>query len=187
MTADQPKKKAWRAWIPLSIGFGALVVLVGVLGVWSVTARIAGAVIASGMIQVESNRQVVQHPQGGVVGEILAKDGDTIMAGDVVMRLDDSLLQSELAIVQGQLFEIMARRGRLEAERDESQELVFSQELLDRAAEDPELTDLVEGQRRLFQARSETLSREIEQLGKRSDQIADQIVTSVALTLRKQQ
>jgi HlyD family secretion protein len=67
-------KRVWRAWMPLSIGFVALAVLVGVIGVWSVQARIAGAVIASGMIEVESNRQVVQHPQGGVVGEILAKD-----------------------------------------------------------------------------------------------------------------
>jgi len=81
--------------MPLSIGFVALAVLVGVIGVWSVQARIAGAVIASGMIEVESNRQVVQHPQGGVVGEILAKDGDAVTAGDIVLRLDNTMLLSD--------------------------------------------------------------------------------------------
>ena len=66
----QPSQPRWSARLPLLLGFGALVVLVGVIGYWSVTARIAGAVIASGMIQVESNRQVVQHPDGGVVERV---------------------------------------------------------------------------------------------------------------------
>lgn len=175
MTADQPKKKAWRAWIPLSIGFGALVVLVGVLGVWSVTARIAGAVIASGMIQVESNRQVVQHPQGGVVGEILAKDGDTIMAGDVVMRLDDSLLQSELAIVQGQLFEIKARQARLVAERDGLDKIELPEDLVEAQADSPEIAKMIKGQRSLFFARAETLTREADQISEQIAQANNQI------------
>ncbi len=160
---------------PMILGILALLILVGGFGTWAATANISGAIISTGQIEVDQNRQVVQHLDGGVVAEILVDEGDTVEAGDVLIQLDPTLLESELKIIEGQLFEIMARRGRLEAERDESQELVFSQELLDRAAEDPELTDLVEGQRRLFQARSETLSREIEQLGKRSDQIADQI------------
>ena len=175
MTADHPKKKAWRAWIPLSIGFGALVVLVGVLGVWSVTARIAGAVIASGMIQVESNRQVVQHPQGGVVGEILAKDGDTIMAGDVVMRLDDSLLQSELAIVQGQLFEIKARQARLVAERDGLDKIELPADLVAAQADSPEIAKMIQGQRSLFFARAETLTREADQISEQIAQANNQI------------
>jgi len=175
MTADQPKKKAWRAWIPLSIGFGALVVLVGVLGVWSVTARIAGAVIASGMIQVESNRQVVQHPQGGVVGEILAKDGDTVMAGDVVMRLDDSLLQSELAIVQGQLFEIKARQARLVAERDGLDKIELPEDLVEAQADSPEIAKMIKGQRSLFFARAETLTREADQISEQIAQANNQI------------
>ncbi|WP_037227486.1 HlyD family type I secretion periplasmic adaptor subunit [Roseobacter sp. GAI101] len=175
MNVGQTKKRAWRVWMPLSIGFGALVVLVGVLGVWSVTARIAGAVIASGMIQVENNRQVVQHPEGGVVGEILAKDGDEIEAGDVVMRLDDALLQSELAIVQGQLFEIKARQARLAAERDGLEDIVLPDELVEAAANSPEIESMIDGQRSLFLARKESLRREADQISEQIAQANNQI------------
>ncbi|HAB38853.1 MAG TPA: HlyD family type I secretion periplasmic adaptor subunit, partial [Rhodobacteraceae bacterium] len=72
----------WKATGPILIGVIALFILVGVLGVWSVQARISGAVIASGMIQVESKRQVLEHLQGGVVEDLLVKDGDIVSAGD---------------------------------------------------------------------------------------------------------
>lgn len=168
MSQARRQKRIWRAWIPLGVGFVALAILVGVLGVWSVKARIAGAVIASGMIQVESNRQVVQHPQGGVVGEILAKDGDQVAAGDVVVRLDDTLLRSELAIIEGQLFEIMARKSRLQAERDGLDDLVVPPGLSGEMQNNISIAELIAGQRRLFEARRESLQRE-------SDQIAEQI------------
>ena len=101
---------------PLLLGALVLALLVGGFGAWSVTAKIAGAVVASGQVEVEQNRQVVQHPDGGVVAEILVKDGDLATAGAPLLRLDGTLLRSELAIVEGQFFEILARRGRLEAE-----------------------------------------------------------------------
>ncbi|HEC71211.1 MAG TPA: HlyD family type I secretion periplasmic adaptor subunit [Roseobacter sp.] len=154
--------------MPLAIGFAALVILVGVFGFWSINARIAGAVIASGVIQLENNRQVVQHPQGGVVGEILAKDGDTVTAGNVVMRLDDTLLRSELAIVEGQLLEIGARKARLEAERDGMESMQVSDDLIVAALQSDEAQNMIDGQQRLFEARLESLLRE-------SDQIAEQI------------
>ncbi|MEO1545046.1 MAG: hypothetical protein AAFR75_13670, partial [Pseudomonadota bacterium] len=75
-----------HARLPITVGFAALLFLVGGLGVWSVTTELAGAVIASGQIQVESNRQVVQHPEGGVVGEIVAQNGHIVGAGDILVR-----------------------------------------------------------------------------------------------------
>ena len=167
--SDQPStQRVWGAKMPLAIGFAALVILVGVFGFWSINARIAGAVIASGVIQLENNRQVVQHPQGGVVGEILAKDGDTVTAGNVVMRLDDTLLRSELAIVEGQLLEIGARKARLEAERDGMESMQVSDDLIVAALQSDEAQNMIDGQQRLFEARLESLLRE-------SDQIAEQI------------
>ena len=164
--SDQPStQRVWGAKMPLAIGFAALV---GVFGFWSINARIAGAVIASGVIQLENNRQVVQHPQGGVVGEILAKDGDTVTAGNVVMRLDDTLLRSELAIVEGQLLEIGARKARLEAERDGMESMQVSDDLIVAALQSDEAQNMIDGQQRLFEARLESLLRE-------SDQIAEQI------------
>jgi HlyD family secretion protein len=115
---------------PMLLGLVTLVLLVGGFGLWATLSQIAGAVVAPGQVEVEQNRQVVQHPDGGVVAEILVKDGDLIDAGAPLIRLDGTLLQSELAIVEGQFFEIVARRGRLEAERDDAPEIGVAPELV---------------------------------------------------------
>jgi multidrug efflux pump subunit AcrA (membrane-fusion protein) len=159
----------------LFIGYLSLAILVGVIGVWSVKARIVGAVIASGVIQVENNRQFVQHPQGGVVGELIVRDGDRVAAGDVVLRLDDALLRSEFAIITAQLNETRARKGRLSAERDDAQELTFDPELLADAERDPSVKALMEGQARLFETRRVALAQVSEQLENQIVQTGDQI------------
>ncbi|UWQ63047.1 HlyD family type I secretion periplasmic adaptor subunit [Leisingera caerulea] len=165
----------WSARRPLIIGLIALVVLVGGFGSWSVLSSISGAVVASGRIEVDRNRQVVQHLDGGIVAEILVDEGDTVQEGDTLIRLDANELTSQLVITEGQLFELMARRGRLEAERDEAAEITFDPELLKAVETQPDVKDLVEGQQRLFQARRATTAREIEQLEKRRVQIEEQI------------
>ncbi|MDW3181158.1 MULTISPECIES: HlyD family type I secretion periplasmic adaptor subunit [unclassified Roseobacter] len=175
MSAAPQTPRKWTAKGPLFIGAFALLVLVGVLGVWSVQARIAGAVIASGMIQVESNRQVLQHPQGGVVGALLVKDGDQVAAGDVVLKFDDTQLRSELAIIEGQLFEILARKARLQAERDGLSELPVSEELQELAAEDPAVQALIDGQAQLFEARATSLQQSAEQIIEQIAQAENQI------------
>lgn len=156
-TGDPPR---WSAARPILIGCAALAFLIGVLGVWSVQARIAGAVIAPGIIEVENKRQIVQHPQGGVVGAILAQDGDLVAAGDVVVRLDDTALQSDLKVLETRLYEIQARIARVEAERDGRATLSVPDNLATLATTKPELDGLIDDQTRLFEARRETLDRE---------------------------
>ncbi|MCP9480703.1 HlyD family type I secretion periplasmic adaptor subunit [Shimia sp. CNT1-13L.2] len=168
-------KKNWSARTPLTIGFLAMLVLVGGFGSWSVLSKISGAVIASGRIEVDRNRQIVQHLDGGLVQDILVDEGDSVEAGQTLIRLDATLLASNLAITEGQLFELMSRRGRLEAERDDAEEVVFEDELLAEAAANPDIAEIVQGQERLFHARVDSLRHEIEQLGKRRSQIADQV------------
>ncbi len=80
--------------------------------------RIAGAVIANGIVVVESNVKKVQHPNGGIVGEILVNEGSEVEAGQVLMRLDDTLTRATLGVVQSQLDLYVARQARLMAERD---------------------------------------------------------------------
>ncbi len=160
---------------PMILGIVALLILVGGFGTWAATTNISGAIVASGSIEVDQNRQVVQHPDGGVVAEILVREGDTVEVGDTLIRLDPTLLRSELAITEGQLYELMARRARLHAERDTAAEITFPEPLLTRAEADEEVSELVEGQRNLFLARLDSVAREIEQLSKRKDQIADQV------------
>jgi len=158
---------------PITLGLLALVVLVGGFGGWSTFSSITGAVIASGRIEVDQNRQVVQHPDGGVVDAILVQEGQEVAAGDVMIRLDAENLRSELAVVEGQLLEVLARRGRMEAERDGAETLVFPDLL--RETDNPVASELMEGQRRLYAARIESEQSEREQLSRRREQIASQI------------
>ncbi|MEY8879918.1 HlyD family type I secretion periplasmic adaptor subunit [Donghicola sp. XS_ASV15] len=169
-------ERDWSVRKPMIIGLIGLLILVGGFGSWAVMASISGAVIASGRIEVDRNRQVVQHLDGGIVSEILVDEGDTVAEGDVLIRLDPNELRSNLLITEGQLFELMARRGRLVAEIEEADEITFDEDLLAAAKDRPEIEDLIEGQRRLFQARRESVDREIEQLEKRTSQIREQIV-----------
>ena len=163
----------WSVARPLFIGLLSLAILLGGFGTWAVAARISGAVIASGQVEVDQNRQVVQHPDGGVVEEVAVEEGDRVAAGDLLIRLDATLLRSELAVVEGQLFELVARRARLEAERDDAEELSFDPLLIEQGGDS--VQELMEGQRRLFMARNESDAREADQLAKQRDQIADQI------------
>ena len=165
----------WSARRPVLIGLFGLLLLVGGFGTWAVVSNIAGAIIASGRIEVDRNRQVVQHPDGGVVAEIQVDEGDTVELGEVLIKLDANLLRSELLIAEGQLFELMARRGRLEAERDGESVLTFDEELTTAASGRAEVADLIAGQERLFEARKASVARETEQLEKRRSQISNQI------------
>lgn len=173
MTA--PASARWSVRGPLTVGLLGLFLLLGGFGTWAVMTTISGAIIAPGRIEVDQNRQVVQHPDGGVVTAIEVDEGDHVQAGDVLIRLDETALASRLAIAENELFEIMARRGRLEAERDGREEITFDPLLLEAAATRPEVQALMDGQARLLAARSASIAQEVAQLKKRRGQIANQI------------
>jgi len=173
-------RQTWSAKWPMTVGFIALIALVGGLGFWSVNSKIAGAVIASGMVQVESNRQVIQHPEGGVVGAIYVDDGDTVAAGQVLLQFDDTMTRSELAIVSGQLVEFQARRARLVAERDDTAEMAFSSGLAEAAKTNPDVRSTLDGQTRLFEARNTSVKQQAEQLLEQRSQFEFQIIGAQA-------
>ena len=168
-------KAEFPTFKPMMLGTITLLILVGGFGLWGVMAEISGAVVASGQIEVDQNRQIVQHPDGGVVAEIAVDEGDSVIAGQTLIKLDPTLEKSELAIIESQLFELMARHGRLEAERDGNQTVDFDATLKERASNDPSVAELMSGQQRLFDARSETASNQVAQLSKRKGQIRNQI------------
>ena len=167
--------KLWSAKLHIWIGMIGLLILVGGFGVWAVFSNIAGAIIATGQIELEQNRQVVQHPDGGVVEKIMVREGDSVKAGDVLIKLDANRLKSELLIIEGELFEIVSRSARLEAERDETDEIKFPDLLAEAAVTRPEISDLMRGQERLFRARLNNAEQTVEQLKKRKSQIANQV------------
>ena len=165
---------------PMMIGLLALGILVGGFGGWAMLTEISGAIVASGQIEFDQNRQVVQHPDGGVVKDIYVEEGDAVSVGDVLISLDPSIEESELSIIQGQVFELMARRGRLTAERDGIGAITFDPRLIERAKTDAGIAELMQGQENLFQARVASNAKQIEQLTKRKSQIANQIDGIVA-------
>ncbi len=174
------KSETWPARRPVIIGLVAMIVLVGGFGTWAASSQISGAVVASGRVEVDRNRQIVQHETGGVVSTILVDEGDTVAAGDLLIRLDPQQLVSRLVITEGQLFELMARRGRLEAERDVSDEVEFEEELVAAGLRNPDIQELMNGQQNLFDARRSSVAQQIQQLGKRKSQIGAQIVGVIA-------
>lgn len=168
-------KNLWSAKIPAFIGFFSLLGLFGGFVLWATYTQIAGAIISPGRIEVDQNRQVVQHQTGGIVAEIPVVEGDTVEAGDILLRLDDQQARSRLAIIEGQLYELQSRRARLVAERDEADTISFDADLLTIGAANPEIQELIDGQSNLFFARRDSVAREIEQLAKRRSQIGNQI------------
>lgn len=155
------------------LGVLGLLLLLGGFGTWAVMAEITGAVIAAGRVEVDQNRQVIQHPDGGVVEAIAVDEGSFVNTGDLLIRLDSDDLSSELAVVEGQLYEILARAARYQAERDDLAALAFDEILT--TSGDPRAAELMDGQTRLFEARLETAASQEDQLRKQQDQIESQI------------
>ncbi|MCF3638493.1 HlyD family type I secretion periplasmic adaptor subunit [Rhizobium sp. TRM95111] len=166
--------KSWSSNGYALVGYVTVFVLLGGMGAWAALTRINGAVVATGIIEVASNRQVVQHQTGGVVGKIFVRDGTTVKAGEVLMRLDDTFDRSELAVIESQLFSLLGTAGRLKAEQDGLPAIEFDPELVAAARTSTELKDVVDGQTRLMKARLDTRDKQIGQLQERKLQIAKQ-------------
>lgn len=175
MSVPRDPEQAWSVRGPLMIGALGMALLFGGFGGWAVTSELSGAVVAPGRIEVASNRQAIQHPEGGVVAEILVAEGARVTAGDVILRLAPGQLGRDTAVAAARLFEVRARRARLEAERDDTAQIAFPPALLQAAGENTEFADLLRGQETLFAARRDTLTREVAQLEGRITQIAAQI------------
>ncbi|QOF72761.1 HlyD family type I secretion periplasmic adaptor subunit [Aminobacter sp. SR38] len=154
-------------------GFAALA-LVGGLGLWAATSSLSGAVVAAGHLVVDSNVKAVQHPQGGVVGALNAHNGSMVSAGEVLVRLDDTVAKANLAIVDNGLDELMARRARLIAERDGTEAVAYPAELTARAA-DPAIAQLIEGENKLFALRRQARDGQVSQLRERIAQFREEI------------
>lgn len=158
----------------LIAGIAVVVVLLGGVGGWAATTRLSGAVIAQGQLVVDTNVKKVQHPTGGVVSELRAHDGDHVNAGDILVRLDQTQTQANLAIVTNGLDELAARLARDEAERDGAASLAFPEQLLAREQE-PQVAHVLSGERKLFEIRRAAREGQKAQLRARVDQLNEEI------------
>ncbi|WP_315762622.1 MULTISPECIES: HlyD family type I secretion periplasmic adaptor subunit [unclassified Bradyrhizobium] len=170
----------------LIVGLAVVVVLAGGLGGWAATQQISGALIAPGQIVVESNVKKVQHPTGGVVGELRARDGDVVKAGDILVRLDDTVTKASLAIVTKNLDALWARAARLEAEQRGLDRITFPPQLLMRAG-DPDVKSLMASESKLFEVRVTGRTGQKAQLRERVTQLNEEVEGLTAQVQSKDQ
>jgi len=172
MANQKPAKEPYDRF--LMMGFIAIIFLLGVGLVWGSLAKIKGAVIAPGVVVVEGKPKTLQHLDGGIVGEIFVKDGDTVNEGDIVMQLDPTMLGANEDLVNTRLREAMARVARLEAERDGQKAITWPADLVT-AQDDPIVASAMIGQEKLFNARRIAAFGQVDQLQQRIAQFKDQI------------
>jgi multidrug efflux pump subunit AcrA (membrane-fusion protein) len=140
------------------IWVGNLIVILffGVLGAWAALAPLSGAVLAPGTIKVEGNNKAVQHLDGGIVREILVKEGDEVKEGQLLIRLDDVQARATVQLMRSQYYSLLALSARLKAERDGQAKIDMPSEFLQRQ-NDPEVAQIIAGQVNLFDGRRRTL------------------------------
>ncbi|MCO5090686.1 HlyD family type I secretion periplasmic adaptor subunit [Bosea sp. (in: a-proteobacteria)] len=156
------------------VGLGLFCSLVLGIGGWAVATDLSGAVIASGVVVVNSNVKKIQHPFGGVVLEVFVKNGRQVEAGEPLIKLDPTVLNANLKVISKGMLEHYARQGRLEAERDSAGDITFPAELSLRAG-DAEADAVMQSEKRLFELRRNTRMGQKSLLAERSAQIQQEI------------
>jgi epimerase transport system membrane fusion protein len=156
---------------------GLLILLFGFGGflLWAALAPIEGAAVAHGVLVVKSARKTIQHFEGGIVDEILVREGDQVQAGDILIHLDDTEASSQLESVRSQYVALAARSARLLAERDNLSEISFPSQLL-QMQQQLRINEAIDGERRVFEARRQALNGEKTVLRQRAEQLAEQIL-----------
>ena len=174
--AHDPKK--WKAGKHILIGTVIIVALFGGGGWWATHTEISGAVVASGELRVETKQKPVQHPEGGVVGEIFVREGEVVELGQPLLRLEQITQDATRAILESQITELAARKVRLLAERDSDRALSFPPDLLEKERRGGEGSKVVSDQRSLFAARLAGYRQQAAQMRERVGQIQSEIAGS---------
>ena len=159
----------------LLVGAFVASALVASVAGWAGTAKLAGAVIAKGIVVVDSEVKKIQHPTGGIVGELRVRNDQRVKEGDVVVRLDETQTKANLAVFTKSLDELYARQARLEAEKDGAESIRFPPDLLAREANDTQVAHTLDGERKLFGLRSEARNGQKAQLRERTSQLREEI------------
>ncbi|MBN2646849.1 MAG: HlyD family type I secretion periplasmic adaptor subunit [Thiotrichales bacterium] len=156
------------------LGLLVLFVTFGLFGGWAAVAPLDSAAVAPGSVIVTSNNRVVQHYEGGIVEDILVKDGDQVAEGQVLIRLSPTQAQAEKNVVEGRLIEVLGLEARLEAEQRGKGKITFPQSLL-QMADQAQVQEVVNGQNEVFRARKNALESELRIYQKRINALKEQI------------
>ncbi|MBU1211984.1 MAG: HlyD family type I secretion periplasmic adaptor subunit [Alphaproteobacteria bacterium] len=168
----QKRAESYSIGPRMFVGTAVMGLLVLGCGSWAAFAKLSGAVIAPGSVVVERHVKKVQHKDGGIVAEILVREGSHVEAGTILVKLDDTQTRSELGIIRSQLTELTGRKSRLIAERDGLDDIPFPDDF---DAMGPEVASVRRGETRLFSESKKTVQSQKEQLGLRIEQLQEEI------------
>ncbi|NWG47358.1 MAG: HlyD family type I secretion periplasmic adaptor subunit [Alphaproteobacteria bacterium] len=161
--------------MPIIVGTVILGVFFGLLLIWGGLAPLAGGAYASGIVSPDGSRRTVQHLEGGIISELLVRDGDTVAAGDLLVVLRGTQARASAQVIMNRRRELSAVLARLRAEQMLAETIDFPADLLAAAERDPELADMIEGQRTLFSVRKAALVSQKDILVRRNAQAEAQI------------
>jgi HlyD family type I secretion membrane fusion protein len=157
------------------VGVTLAILLFGVFGLWAALWPLATGAVATGKVVLDSSRKTIQHLEGGIVKEILVKEGQKVTAGDVLVRLDATTANSKRDVQRSQYIAVRAGEARLIAERDGLDAITFPQELMALEGKDAEVTEQMDTQRRLFATRKANLKEQMDALQQRINQGQEEI------------
>ena len=164
-----------RARPTILVGLILMIVLFGIIGLWAALVPLQSGAIAPGRVMSEGNRKEIQHLEGGIIKEILVRDGDVVKQGQPLVRLDETTAKAKSEQVLGQYLAAKAAESRLLAERDGKSSITFPQEYLDQESKNAKVHDALETQRRLFATRRDALNGQISVLNEKAGQSGSEI------------
>lgn len=159
-------------------GYVTIALAFGVFGSWAATAPLASGAVASGTVSVYSSRKVVQHLEGGIVSEILVREGDMVEMGDELLRLNRTQAQSNAAVLRSRYDLLRATEARLEAESVDAEEVNFPEDIMDSSALQMATggeSTFIALQRTLFRDRKTSKNNQIAILRVRIEQLEDEL------------
>ena len=164
-----------RARPTILMGLLLMFVLFGIIGLWAAVVPLSAGAIAQGKVMSESNRKEIQHLEGGIVKEILVKDGDVVKSGQVLVKLDSTNAKARSEQVLGQYLAAKATESRLIAERDSKDSITFPAEYIQQEATNAKVKEALETQRNLFATRRSSLEGQISVLNQKAAQSGEEM------------
>jgi HlyD family secretion protein len=174
--SNREDRKSDASWRRVAVaGYVLIFVTFGVVGGWAAVAKIDRAVAAPGVVAIESNRKTVQHLEGGIVREILVKEGDAVSQGAILFRLENVQAKANYQTIESQLYTLLAMEARLIAERDQKAEITWPEELVTPNSDGAFDSHIAADQVAEFNKRGSSLQDQVEMLKSRIDQLDDEI------------
>ncbi|MCR9257291.1 MAG: HlyD family type I secretion periplasmic adaptor subunit [Alphaproteobacteria bacterium] len=164
---------------PVWIGVAVILTMFFGFGAWAAIADLARGVTAAGTLKIETERQVVDHLDGGIVSKVYIEEDQAVEKGDLLIQLDRTEIEANISTLRNRLDLALGQEARLVAELAGASAISFPDALLERA-DDPKVAGLMADQQDLFESREAELEGELEILAQRVVQLEKRIEGIVA-------